>query len=139
MDRRGFFKTGVKAAAAGAAISIPTRPTQAADTLATKTTIAKADPDASIVMRDFTAEDHRRRLQNIGICTKKIRKCMRKHLITNYLPAQCVYNMGEYPSRKPWAPGKYDEQELDRLKGPWNPIDSGDGRVERSIWAFRRQ
>ena len=42
---------------------------------------------------------------------------MRKHLITDYLPAQCVYNMGEYPSRKPWEPGEYDEQELDRLKG----------------------
>jgi hypothetical protein len=41
---------------------------------------------------------------------------MRKHLITDYLPAQCVYNMGEYPSRKPWAPEEYDEQELDRLK-----------------------
>ena len=41
---------------------------------------------------------------------------MRKHLITDYLPAQCVYNMGEYPSRKPWEPGEYDEQELDRLK-----------------------
>ncbi len=41
---------------------------------------------------------------------------MRQHLITDYLPAQCVYNMGEYPSRKPWAPGEYDDQELDRLK-----------------------
>ena len=41
---------------------------------------------------------------------------MRKHLITDYLPAQCCYNLGEYPSRKPWAPGEYDEQELDRLR-----------------------
>ena len=67
-------------------------------------------------MKDFTAEDHRRRLQNIGIGTQKIRKCMRKHLITDYLPGQCVYNLGEYPSREPWAPSEYDEQELDRLK-----------------------
>ncbi len=41
----------------------------------------------------YTAEDHRRRLENIGICTKNIRKCMRKHLITNYLPGQCIYNL----------------------------------------------
>ena len=108
MDRRAFFKTGAKAAAAGAAISLPAGSLHAAD--------VKADPDTSVVMKGFTADDHRRRLRNIGICTKTIRKCMRKHLITNYLPAQCVYNMGEYPSRKPWAPNEYDEQELDRLK-----------------------
>ena len=104
MDRREFFKTGVKAAAAGAAISIPTHCGLAADAPAAKST-APGDPGTSVVMKDFTAEDHRRRLQNIGICTQKIRKCMRKHLIADYLPAQCVYNLGEYPSREPWAPG----------------------------------
>jgi len=113
MDRRAFFKTGAKAAAVGAAITIPAGSSQAADTSAVRTTAD--DPGTSVVMKDFTAEDHRRRMRNIGIATKAIRKCMRKHLITNYLPAQCVYNLGEYPSHKPWAPGEYDEQELDRL------------------------
>ena len=113
MDRRQFFKTGVKAAAAGAVISIPVQPSPAADASSTKQ--PSVDPDASIVMQDFSAEDHRRRLRNIGICTKQIRKCMRKHLITNYLPGQCCYNLGEYPCRKPWEIGEYDEQELDRL------------------------
>ncbi len=116
MDRREFFKTGAKAAAIGAAVSIPADAIQAAEKPVAKATTANSDPEASIVMKDFTADDHRRRLQNIGICTQKIRKCMRKHLVTNYLPGQCVYNMGEYPSRKPWAPNEYDEQELDRLK-----------------------
>ncbi|NQT16169.1 MAG: hypothetical protein HQ582_25655, partial [Planctomycetes bacterium] len=114
MDRRAFFKTGAKAAAAGAAITIPTGSSQGADAPAVKTTAD--DPGTSVVMKDFSAEDHRRRMRNIGVCTKTIRKCMRKHLITDYLPAQCVYNLGEYPSREPWAPGEYDEQELDRLK-----------------------
>ncbi|HUW61969.1 MAG TPA: hypothetical protein VMZ06_13295 [Candidatus Bathyarchaeia archaeon] len=41
---------------------------------------------------------------------------MRKHLITNYLPAQATYNLGEYPSRTRWEPNDYDEQELDRLR-----------------------
>ncbi|MEA3341574.1 MAG: hypothetical protein U9R15_16545 [Chloroflexota bacterium] len=116
MDRREFFKTGAKAAAAGAAVSIPTGVIQASDTPPTKTIIAKGDPGTSVVMKDFTADDHRRRLQNIGICTQKICKCMRKHLVTNYLPGQCCYNLGEYPCRKPWEIGEYDEQELDRLK-----------------------
>ena len=118
MDRRDFFKTGAKAAATGAltgaAVAMPVEYGRAADAPTPKT--PAGDSGTSVVIKDFSAEDHRRRLQNIAICTQKIRKCMKKHLITNYLPAQCVYNLGEYPSREPWAPGEYDEQELDRLK-----------------------
>lgn len=114
MDRREFLKTGAKAAAAGAAVSIPTHSSLAGNTPAAKTPVG--DPGISVVMKDFTVEDHRRRLLNIGICTQKIRKCMRKHLITNYLPAHCTYNLGEYPCVKPWEPGEADERELDRLK-----------------------
>ncbi|MDA2928058.1 hypothetical protein MYX78_12660 [Acidobacteria bacterium AH-259-G07] len=42
---------------------------------------------------------------------------MRRHLITDYIPGQAVYNLGEYPSRKPWNPDEYDECRLDQL---WN-------------------
>ena len=73
MDRRQFFKTGATAAAASAVISIPTQSSLAADAPTVKT--PAGDPGTSVVMKDFTAEDHRRRLQNIGICTQKIRKC----------------------------------------------------------------
>jgi len=41
---------------------------------------------------------------------------MRKHLITNYLPGQCCYNLGEYPCLKPWDPDEWDERELDKLR-----------------------
>ncbi|NOX54975.1 MAG: hypothetical protein GXP27_11175, partial [Planctomycetes bacterium] len=112
MDRREFIKAGTTAAAAGAAVCLPINPTQAADGRGTESA-AGASP---AILASYTAQDHRRRLQNIAYCTQRIRTCMRKHLITNYLPAQCVYNMGEYPSRKRWEPGEYDEQELDRLK-----------------------
>jgi len=115
MDRRQFLKTGAVAAAAGAAGSLPVNTTQAANPPAAKTVGGASKTSAVLV--SYTAEDHRRRLKNVAACTQKIRKCMRKHLITDYLPAQCVYNMGEYPSRKRWEPGEYDEQELDRLKG----------------------
>ena len=114
MDRREFFKTGVAAATAGAAVSIPNSSMRAAAAPATQ--IATAAAATPAIMKTYTADDHRRRLTNIAICTQKIRTCMRKHLITNYLPGQCVYNLGEYPSREPWSPGEYDEQELDRLK-----------------------
>lgn len=64
----------------------------------------------------YTADDHRRRLENIAICERGIATCLRKHLITSYLPGQAYYNLGEYPSRKPWQPSEYDDAELDRLR-----------------------
>lgn len=108
MDRRSFLKAsagagvvgGVAHAAPGA---VPAPP-------------KKAPPATPAVIASYSAADYRRRLENIALCRREIRTCMRKHLIADYLPAQCVYNMGEYPSRKPWAPDEYDEQELDRLK-----------------------
>ena len=78
--------------------------------------VDRAGDGVPAILRDFSADDHRRRLLNIRLCTQQIRTCLRKHLITDYLPGQCVYNLGEYPSREPWEPGEYDEQELDRLK-----------------------
>jgi hypothetical protein len=64
----------------------------------------------------YTAEDHRRRLENIAVCEGGIGAYRRKHLITSYLPGQAYYNLGEYPSRKPWEPSDYDDEELDRLR-----------------------
>lgn len=112
MRRRQFLKMGSRAVVAGSVVS-------------TTGTVAVADGNASApeaaekgpsLLRDYTQEDHRRRLQNIAVCTQSIGSCMRKHLVTDYLPGQCCYNLGEYPSRTPWEPGDYDEQELDRLK-----------------------
>jgi hypothetical protein len=68
------------------------------------------------VLGRYSAEEHRQRLANLAACRLGIRTCMRRQLITNYLPAQCVYNLGEYPCRSPWDPDDYDEGELDRLK-----------------------
>ncbi len=105
MDRRDFLKVGSQTVIAG---SLATSP-------------AGAEPNetptaAPSLLRTYTQEDHRQRLQNIGIATRAIRSCMRKHFITDYLPAQCCYNLGEYPARTPWNPSDYDEQELDHLK-----------------------
>lgn len=109
MHRRDFFKTSVQAAAAGGVISVCPSSGLAADG-------AAGDADTPAVLTSYTATDHRRRLQNIAVCTQEIRTCMRKHLVTNYLPGHCCYNLGEYPCRKPWEIGECDEEELDRLK-----------------------
>lgn len=74
------------------------------------------DPKTASLLRAYSQDDHRRRLQNIATCTDAIRSCMRQHLIADYQPGQCCYNLGEYPSTKPWEIGDYDEQELDRLR-----------------------
>lgn len=71
---------------------------------------------APAVLASYAAADQRARLRNIGICRRAIRTCLREHLVTNYLPGQCCYNLGEYPCRKPWDPDDWDEQELDRLR-----------------------
>lgn len=108
MQRRGFLKLGTGAVVAG--YVGPTREALGAEA---------GEPDAAerpSLLRDYGIEDHRRRLDNIGVCTRAVRACMRKHLVTEYLPAQCCYNLGEYPTRKPWAPDEYDEGELDRLR-----------------------
>lgn len=69
------------------------------------------------VLKSYSAEDHRRRLQNIGECERSVQRCLRQQLITNYLPGQCSYNLGEYPCRTPWMIDDWDAQELDKLKG----------------------
>jgi hypothetical protein len=70
---------------------------------------------APAVLAGYSAEEHRRRLENIAFCHQRIRSAMRKHLVTGYLPGQCCYNLGEYPAKKIWDPDDWDEQELDRL------------------------
>ena len=70
MDRRQFLKTGAKAAAAGAAISLPINTTQATDSPAAKP--AAGASKAAAILVSYTAEDHRRRLMNVTTCTRKI-------------------------------------------------------------------
>lgn len=110
MKRRQFLKVsamGAMATASGESVAAADRETAGGS--------AGAAPPTSL-LASYTGEDHRRRLQHIAICTQSIRGCMRKHLVTDYLPAQCCYNLGEYPGRTPYNPDDRDEEELDRLK-----------------------
>lgn len=110
MDRRQFLRVGAGTVAAKTILS--QHPGATTRLIAAET----RPPLMPSVLSTFTADDHRRRLQNIKACESGIRKCMRKHLVTGYLPGQCIYNLCEYPSLEPWQPNDYDEQELDRLR-----------------------
>jgi len=110
MQRREFLKTSAALTAVGSFVS------QGPGSIAAGAAARGIETTAPAVLNDYAAVDHRRRLENIGVCQRSIRRCLRKHLITSYLPGQCVYNLGEYPCRKPWDPDDWDEQELDRLR-----------------------
>lgn len=109
MHRRDFLKTGAQAAVVGSVLSAHPGTSSAAVSSASAA-------DTPAIVNRYSADDHRRRLQNIGVASRAIRACLRKHLVSNYLPAQCCYNLGEYPCRQPWDPGENDERELDRLR-----------------------
>jgi hypothetical protein len=102
MKRRDFFKVGAGATALGLS---PLTPVPAAVSVSA----------AAAVLAGYTTAEQRQRLLNIGRCQQAIRACMRKHLIGDYLPGQCCYNLGEYPARKIWNPDDWDERELDAL------------------------
>ncbi len=110
MKRREFLQTGLGAGLLSVAAPAGGAPTGSS-------TSGKRSTEATPgILGLYTAEEHRRRLKNIAVCEQRIRRCMRKHLITDYLPGQCVYNLGEYPCRKPWDPDDWDEKELDGLR-----------------------
>jgi hypothetical protein len=109
MNRRGFLKGG-----AGSAL--------ATGTLLSGLSSPKAlgaEPAATALipnLKQLSAEDHRARLKNIALCQNAIHGAMRTHLITDYLPGQCNYNLGEYPCRKVWEITDWDAAQLDQLK-----------------------
>jgi hypothetical protein len=113
MNRRGFLKS--------AAVSALASPKLMAGISRNAASLGDGRDEAGQVtsrsfLGPYSPEDHRRRLKNIALCEGSIHGCLRKHLITEYLPGQCSYNLGEYPSKKPWEIGEWDAQELDRLK-----------------------
>ncbi len=110
MNRRGFLRTGAAggAMAGGTILSAISNPRE-----------VRAEPAASTSvpsLSHLSAEDHRQRLNNIALCQKAIHGAMRTHLVTDYLPGQCNYNLGEYPCRKIWEIGEWDAAQLDQLK-----------------------
>ena len=74
--------------------------------------------------------EHRRRLENIARCRGAIRSCLRQHLVTNYLPAQCCYNLGEYSIWDSF-PGRPAARQIHaRWLSRYKPL------VEEGTWAW---
>jgi hypothetical protein len=106
MQRRSFLGTA-------AAVPVGLAPSVKADQPPSGARLHGPGPAAIL---HYSADDQRRRLLNIADSERSIRKCLRRHRITSYIPGQVAYHLGEYPSRKPYQLGTdYDEQELDRL------------------------
>ena len=113
MRRRTFLKISGGAALAG------TTKARGIGSLGSTPPAERAETptqSAPAVVSVYTPAEHRQRLENIAICEREVRKCLRKHLITSYLAGQCICNLGEYPCRKPWNPDDWDERELDKLR-----------------------
>ena len=114
MRRRDFLATTAAGVTAGTITAGETPDTETVAVPAASTPVVSV-PRQGRLVADYTAADHRDRLRAIAFGTATIRDCLRRHLVTNYLPAQACYNLGEYPATRPWDPGEEDEAELDRL------------------------
>jgi hypothetical protein len=116
VNRRNFLKSGtIGAMAVPKLLAGASRDTSISPIVNTNED-AEASSSRSSWLSQYAAEDHRRRLENIALVEASVHGCGQKHLITNYLPGQCTYNLGEYPAKKPWHIGEWDAHELDRLK-----------------------
>ena len=119
MDRREFLKTGGGCVVGG--ILTASGGQAAVPSTRENTTIPAGSAAGKRAVKPLpimvaTADEHRRRLRNVAECNKAIRTCLRRHLVTDYLPGQVAYNLGEYPCRKPWNPDEWDEQQLDEMQ-----------------------
>jgi hypothetical protein len=114
MNRRGFFKSGAVGALAGPKLLDDLSRISSSLAIGLNGEGDRAKLKSSLCQH--SPEDERQRIENIALCERSIHGCMREHLITEYLPGQCTYNLGEYPARKQWEIGQWDADELDRLK-----------------------
>src|SRR5512134_391420 len=118
MNRRAFLRMSTGCVAGGLdpglAVASTSTTTRSAGPPAGSAAASPQPSPWSIMVVD--ADEHRRRLQNIGECNAGIRKCLHRHLVTHYMPGQVAYNLGEYPCRKPWDPNEWDERQLDELR-----------------------
>ncbi len=108
MDRRCFLKAGMQGSLAGTLLGAAGSVSYGADRPATG--------NVSSAIARYSPMEHRRRQENIAFARRAIGGSMRQHVVGDCLPAQCCYNLGEYPATQPWTLGRYDEEELDRLK-----------------------
>ena len=78
----------------------------------TQSTMAAVRQGTPGVLSAYTAAEHRRRLENIRLCEQSIATCLRKHLVTSYIPGHCVYAL----KGRDFMPTEADDRELRKLR-----------------------
>jgi hypothetical protein len=106
MERRKFFKTGAQAALAGA---IGTNLNSVA--WSQSVSVPKSSQDSPAILASYTASDHRKRLESIAYGERMVSNCVRKHLITSYIPGHAVFAL----SNPNGEPNEKDDLALARL------------------------
>jgi len=107
MERRKFFRTGSQAVLLGA---IGTNLKAGTNTY--PGSIPKTSPDSPEILRSYTASDHRKRLESIAFGERMVSNCVRKHLVTSYIPGHAVFALNN-PNGEP---NDKDDQALARLR-----------------------
>ena len=59
-------------------------------------------------MKQLTLEQHRARIENLRRASREVRVCTRELRISNYLPGQIIYYLGDYPAPMSITPTEYD-------------------------------
>lgn len=59
-------------------------------------------------LKNLSLEQQRSRLQNLQEAEQKVKSCMRRHRIHDYIQGHVFYNLGEYPNPIKMEPTEYD-------------------------------
>ena len=121
MERRKFLKTGAQATLLGV---VGTKLNGTPGNFSGL--VPKPHFDAPEILKSYSAIDHRKRLESIAFGEGRIFNCVRKHLVTSYIPGHAVFT----PGNAHWELNEKDAQELAKLR------DIGIGIVQPwSDWA----
>lgn len=107
MERRKFFKTSAQAALLGVVgTKLNTVP------IPFSGSVPNSAYDSPEILKSYTAADHRKRLESIAFGEKRVTSCVRKHLVTSYIPGHAVFAL----SNSIGEPNEKDDLELSKLK-----------------------
>jgi len=115
MDRRNFLKNGAQAALIGfAVVTLGFEGTEASAAPGTNSgpVIKPNNAETPEILKSYTTADHRKRFESIAFGEKRIAECVRKHLVTSYIPGHAVFAM----SGSKGEPNEKDDQALADLR-----------------------
>ena len=114
MERRNFLKNGAQAAIIGVAgVTLGFEGTEASAAPVTNSgPVIKSNTETPEILKSYTIADHRKRLESIAFGEKRIAECVRKHLVTSYIPGHAVFALRGSNGE----PNEKDDQALAELR-----------------------